>query len=703
MPGPGQIRIRIGASVDASLEKSFETAEKRAEQAAQRIRRAQTKGAGDAARAAEQAARAQEQGQERVARMGRKAADDWARSLKQIGKVAEQELTRQARAMSRADRMAGESFARRTSHRATRFLMPNAPLGSMASRAMRDIARGVGVDTSFSGALQRVQSLQSASVGIAQQERIATGGSTRGAKYYEGVAREQSMKLGQDPDQVMAMMRAFSGKTGEFSKLNEMVARLGPLAAASGTGFEDMAMAAGAFYNQVKALPNALELTEEGMRGIIGQTAVGSVEMPDFAKFFGRAAAGAPKFGKNRAETMNSLAAMAQMSIESGGASSAAEATTATRSFVEAFGKKGNLNSLKKAGIQVWEDPGSGAGKNTTLRNPFAIIKDMLRKTGGNVPALAQLMPEMRGKKPIDAALSAYNSAGGGEAGLKAYDEAVQKYTKTTLDAATVEKNMADHMAETATKAKVFQQRLDMIAEKVADKLIPSLEKAAPDILRFVETLGNLATWMVDNPKKTIAAALTFSIMRALGESSLRSGIERLILGPSGERTVGVGKVAGTIGSVAAVAAIAVTAEQLGEALIDYFANKAVADQNARIGKEGEAGSEASQAAQLHREGKDEEAAKVLQGAIGKNEENIAGRKEDMTGFWRMMGDTIVGALGGKDADDAFAARTASEKRSMDQQTQELTENKALLQQINSALQSGITVKVQGGDGRAPQ
>lgn len=565
MPAP-PIRIRIGASVDASVDRAFASVEKRAARAQAMVVRGQEQGARTAAREAEKAATAQERAQDRVARHGRRSADEWARAMRSVGKVAEQELNRQARAQQRANRSAGMRFAERTSHRTTRFLTPNAPLGSMASQAARDIARGVGVDPTFSGALERNRGLESQAIGLAQQERIATGGTSAGPKHFEQVARQAGKELGVVPTQALELARAFTGKTGEFSQIEAVLKRLGPMAIASGTGFEDMGAAAGFFFNQVKHLPNALEVTEQGLRAIIGQTAVGSVEMPDFAREMGRVAANANKFQGNRAENITKLAALAQLSIESGGATSAADAARSVAAFGNTFGKGARIDAFKSAGVDLFTDK-----SQTQMRDPFEIIKDSFRKTGGNIPQLSNMFADTLGRKPVAALGQAFQAAGGGEAGIKAVDAALKRYMSTTLSADAQQKNMNDHLNSTTVKAQLFQNRLDEIAEKVATKLLPALEKVGPDLLGFAESLGKLTTWVIENPKKTIALAITASIARAGIESAIRSGIERLIVGPGGNRAPSVGNAAGALGGAAVALSIAgavvsvasITAEQL--------------------------------------------------------------------------------------------------------------------------------------------
>lgn len=684
MPSGAPIRIRVGASLDASVERVFQSVEKRAQKAQQKLARDTQSSSREAARAAEQGARAQESAQQRVARTGKKAADDWARSLIQIGKIAEREINRQARSIDRANRRAGLAFAERTSHRATRFLTPNAPLGSMAGRAAREIARGVGVDFSVSGTVERTKNLQAAAIGLAQQERIATGGRTQGPAAYEKMAREQATKLGQDPEQVIALMRAFSGKTGEFGKLNELVAKFGPLAVASGTGFEDMGDAAGFFYNQVKDMPDAMKLTEEGMRAIIGQTAIGSVEMPDFASQMGRIAANANKFGGSKAKNIQSMSALAQLALESGGASSAADAARSVAGFAQTFSKPARLAEFKKQGIDVFTDK-----SHTKLRDPIELIKDAFRKTKGDIPKLASLFKDVIGQKPVTALGQAYTGAGGGEKGITAIDAAFDRYRKAMITGEAEQQNMNDWLESTGGKAQRFQNQLDEIAEKATSKLIPALEDAGPGLLKFAELVGKLSTWVVENPKMAIAGAISASIMRAGLESTLRSGIERLILGAGGERAAGTGKLASTLGAAGTIGAIAATTLTVGMMTVDYLFNKSQEEQRKSVADDLTTFNKLTGGTNKLASGDVAGAGKDLEQVVAEREAQIKKIEGNQENFWRGLGDALL--VWGSDK-EATKTRDQSEKRVLEQQKAELAQARQLLASIQSQLAGGINI-----------
>lgn len=685
------VRIKVGASLDASVDRVFGSVENRAKRA-QKVVQSAFKGGFGAKVAAEDAATAWGRAGDNMGRTTRKIRDDSFRYFAEIGRVAERELNRAARATFNAQQRAGRQFAERTSHRATRFLMPNAPLGSYAARAAGDIARGIGVDLNVGSSIQRNVSLSDAAIGLAQQERIATGGRSAGAQHYEDIARKTGSALGTDPTEVVALMRAFTGKTGEFGKLEDIVNRLAPAAIASGTGFADMGNAAGFFYNQVKHLPNALELTEEGMRAIIGQTAVGSVEMPDFAKQMGRIAAGAPKFAGAREHTIAQSSALAQLAIESGGATSAADAGRAVQSFQNTFGKSARMAAFKRHGVDLYTDK-----SQTTLRDQFDIIRDSIRQTKGNVPALADMFADTLGRKPVTALVSKYTDAGGGEAGMRAVDAALEKYMKTTMTADTQQKNVSDHLNSTSGKVATFQGALDSITKKTQDNILPKLERLEPALVNLADALGNITGFILENPWKALAGAVALAIGRAGIESALRAGIERLILGTHGgfgTQAAGVGKVAGSLGATMTVASMVVTSAVIAQAAIDNWFAKSQEKQK----KDVENDISAQNLENQIRSGKftPEEAARKTKELAEKRQSNVDSAREDATGIGREIGDFLVGNLVGffsQDAKDAVAARRKGEEQQLVKMAKASEEALILQRNLHNLIASGITVK----------
>lgn len=481
--------------------------------------------------------RAEKEYTQRLARMKQQAA-------RQQTQVERNEARRRYREQLQRDREI-DRFATRTSHRATRFFFPP-PEGALghAKRLGLDIARGAGVDFSVGGGIGRARERETAGMGLANQERIATG-STEGGEAWSNKSLELATQLKVDPGKVTELIRAFTGLSGEFGEAKVIMGEVGAMAIASGADLSEMGSAAGFVFNQLKGIPNAGKMTIEVMRGIVGQTAVGAVEMGDYASQMGRIAANALKFKGDPAENIRKLSALTQLSIATGGATSAADASRATAAFVNTFGKEARISAFAKQGVDLFADQTNKKGKRgkvissgTVMRDPFEIIKDSIFKTGGDIPKLASMFADTLGRKPVTALANAWLKAGGGgkgSAGEKAIDDEIAKYMGAVMDETTQTKNLAAYHATTAAKAQEFQNRLDIVTTKMSNGVLPAMEKLEPHVIKAAEAFAKVVEWAATNPGEAIVAAITASIARAGIESVGRAIIDRMMVGIGGQ------------------------------------------------------------------------------------------------------------------------------------------------------------------------
>jgi hypothetical protein len=279
------------------------------------------------------------------------------------------------------------------------------------------------------------------------------------------------------------------------------------------------------------------------MRGIVGQTAVGAVEMEEYAKQMGRIAANAHMMQGSADTNIMKMSALAQFVVEAGGGTGGADAARSLVSLMTTPQKGARAKAFAKHGVDLYTD------KSKTLLRPIdEIIKDSISKTGGSLPGLNEMWMDTLGAKSVKGLSSAYRDASGATsgtaaekdaAGRKAIDAALDKYMKAQLDAATEQKNIADHQKSIAAKAQDFQNNLDRIVSVTATQLIPPLERAAPSAIKIAEAFAKVAGWAAENPGKAILAAFVMSIARAGVESRIREQIERWFAGPGARRMPG--------------------------------------------------------------------------------------------------------------------------------------------------------------------
>jgi hypothetical protein len=735
------IKIRVGATVDqGEINRAFSTAEKRAQRAHQTMLREQRKAATAAeretqkkVRAEERAARQLEAAAAKVAKaqlreqqklasaaealQRQRSAALWRmhqqevrseaqtqakirRELEKTANTARREADRRAKAERRVQVRRGESFARRTSHRATRFLLPEAPIGSMAMRGLGDVASGAGVDMSIQGGVRRSAELQASAIQLANQERIATG-KTRGAGAFAALGRRVGDATSSDPGGALDLAARFAAMTGTYDNLEEITPQLASLARASGAKFDEVGRAAGMVFQQLRSQPDAINKTIDVMRTIIGQSAEGAVDMPDYASQLGRVAAGAFKFQGDRGRNIAALSALTQISMERG-ATSAADAARSTSSFVSTLGKGARLEQFEAAGVPIYTTDTIGKdGKvqpgelRTQLRPLEDIIKDSFRATGGDIPTLGRMFMDVLGRKGVESLGAEFQAAGGGEAGIQRIQAVFDRYMRATISKDVEQKNLADIENSTQARAQRFQNELDKVTDNVMSQLLPALEQASPAILKFAEVLGRVGTWAVENPKMAIAGAISLSIARAGLESTLRAGIERLLLGAHNEKAGKLGKIAGTVGAVGTVAALGVSILQVAA----IYADAIYDEQREQAEKElasGIAADDLQLAVQKALAAGDLNKAKELQEkAIEKRKEELQFHEnQKLEGFDKWLDTVAAGAIRVAGFGDELDAAEAVDRAQAEKSQRALVDAVAQLAEIKATLAGGIQVEV---------
>ncbi len=610
------IKIRVGASLDRSVDVVFQDIAKRSKRTADIVQRNMAgTGRGGPYRAAARAAqdsydrqgRAAEVSARRQARAIEMASRQQARAFAQAARVAEREQQRVTRNMARgfkqfadiagremvraqrSQERSGISFARRTSHRATRFLAPNAPLASWGRRAAGDLLRGAGVDFSLGNSVARSRDMETRAVSLSNAGYIRGAGGPAGLRQDPAALVAEARRVGDiarvDPGAALEGVQQYVGKTGDLATGRALLEDMARLSKATGADMNEMVAAAG---DVGQAFGDAATTQEEAeqraksiaavMRVIAGQGKLGAVEVKDLASQMAKVSTSATAFAGDRGQNIATMGALAQMARSRGGAASANIAATSVASFVNTLRTPARAEAFRSAGVQIE----AGGGK---FRDPQEIIIDAIKAAGEDTAKFKGMFANVQGARAVEGFRQTYLEAGGGAKG----EEAVRaKFKELGAGAAIREDEELESfnraLATTGSKAQKFQNELDRVAEEMAGRVLPELEKAGPAAIELAKALGSVASWVVENPKKTIGAAIMLSIGRAGIESVLRAGIERMILGPNGGgvggaaggRAAAVGGLANNLGAGLAITAAAVTITALGMVAIDRIADVGV-------------------------------------------------------------------------------------------------------------------------------
>jgi hypothetical protein len=443
-----------------------------------------------AKRAASEASAAEKQRTRELEQETRRRDGIVRRSSEMAGRLAAKQAAEEKRGRERAARDAA-----RESDRAQRTALANygAPLargafsaGAAALRfgasAMKDIARGAGIDFDFSRAVATNVGLQQSAVDLSNSGFMPGTAGANGIRQDPKALRDEVMRVatetGLDPTQAMEGLRAFVGKTGDLETGRAVLRDMGVLSKATGTNFEDMLDAAGDVSTQLGDIPDKGKTVQSVMQSIAGQGKLGAVEVRDLATQMAKIAAAAPQFAGDTAENIALMGALAQEAKQHGGAPSAASAATSVTSFVNTFTKSARAREFAAAGVDIYERDATGQ-KTGRIRNAQDIIVDSIRKTNADDRLYGKLFADTRSQSVVKGFAKIYRDAGGGEAGVAAVNEEFDRLKRAAMGAGETMDSFAAAMNTDASKAQVLNNRFTEASDGLKTAFMPAVISAA--------------------------------------------------------------------------------------------------------------------------------------------------------------------------------------------------------------------------------
>jgi hypothetical protein len=643
------IRIKIGAALDQSVDAAFASLRTKAQRAGQQVARELSRGMSSGAggggavrspieRQAREAAKAHaaamrmierqerdrasvtEREASRAARTEQRYFDERLRNSRKLAREQERASREGLRAQERAALSSArfqarnmDRFVTRTSHRATRFFMPNAPVMETMRRVGADVLRGAGVETNVQGYVARVVNAQKTLQDVAIQgyfpgSKGAPGKRVSVGELY-GEAQSLGQKTGTSTEEVAGGLQQFVDLQGDLEAARASAEKLLILAKGQGAAFEDV-MSSAAKANQMFAeMPEYMGDTEkrtaavyEFMKRITQQGKVGAIPLKEMGKFLGRMTGMTGLTEGDRMTSAIQLTTLAQMA-GGGTAAGGAQASTWINQFMlQLMKRQGEFKNI--TGVQV-------TGRGGMMRTPFDIIRETLVATagGGKVKKRGQGAPvEMTQPQMIQEALggraqallggfmkaqSIFSAATGGrtdqasiDMGIAAVNRELFKFG-TSISEAQVSEDLKLAMQTTASKAEVMNQRFEELTSRMLGQAIPALEKLEGPALKVGGALADIFTWAAKNPGDAIVVALAGATVRAAIESTFRASVEAAIYRGTGAivassapasagllkvgtqagfASTGLANVAATAGSVVlALGAVALAADQAGK------------------------------------------------------------------------------------------------------------------------------------------
>jgi len=647
------IRIRIGASLDASVDAAFDSVRKKAQRAGQAVARELGKGmaaggrapagnqldrqARDAARAQARALRQMEAEQRRHNRMMARDADQANREatrsdLRRIREAekAERQLTqtkaqearkrtqqarqetrnaeRAARAQARFNARMLDRFATRTTHRASRFFWPNAPVTQTAKRVGMDILRGAGVETNLAGLVGNVRESDTIARSVAIQAYQPGEKGAAGTRVDPETLKRESLGVAKNfgiaRTEVLGGLKSFVDMRGNLQGARDLMGDMAKLAKSQSADFTEVMHTAAKIDSALasqKEYANDTEKTYKTIRsimmGVVYQGKIGSVTIEQMAKQIPKLSGIAAQFGGDAGRNLLLLTTATQLA-ERGPAKNPATAATYVQSLALDLPKRAGVIE-KMTGRSIFDASGKMRGLDKIIEEMMWATKDARkgkdRATGRviektQVQQLQEMLPNKRSFLALQEFLNVFQGAGGGKAGIAAIRTEF-KHNTGSLTTGQMNEDLAIQMASTASKAERFNARLEEMTERMLSKAIPALEQLEEPAMKVAGALADLFTWAAKNPFDAIFVALAGATVRAAIESTFRASIEAAIYRGTGAIVTASGpatKSLEAVGSQAGFAAggLAKVAAQTAIVLIALYSLKEAAEQAAKLWKE---------------------------------------------------------------------------------------------------------------------
>lgn len=597
MPSAIQINFRVGGTDE--IARGFRTVQ----QAADRLETRTRKTYSDEEKLAKQAAKVKEQeaaklekalaaGRAREERANDKftketikasakevdekirAEERWAKqratiqqnSAKLAYKLAEQEV-RDAEAMEKRKADSRARFARATGGHIS------GTLGGLARGAvgLAGTALAVGGGFGIADAMQQRFALEKSAGLFSNQTSTMPGGRISTADI---MSRSRAVGIANnvDPAQVAASMQAYFAKASDAKGAMGNAGLFAQLAKATGSDMTQIASVAGALRVQN---PN---LDEAGMKnmllGIVGQTRKGAVDISDLVEHVPVITSTSSLYGGEQATNQRKLIGLSQVAMRTSGSS--AEAASAVQRFGSDIAS--NTGRIKSHG------GGDVKDASGNLKDPAEIVAQMLQASGGDIGKLKDMGVGRESMHIFEAELQTFKAAGGGAKGAAAVRSDVSQFTEGGYDEKSLAADVANVQSGAGEKFEAATKRVsDVIQEKLApwlDKFADRLPEIVPKVEKFVDAMGSLADFFMENPFTGIGAVVLAAITKDLAAAAIGEGIKTAITAAMG------GGGAGAAGGGAGLGGAALVGPALFGAMIMYGKNAADKDE-ANYGKEG--------------------------------------------------------------------------------------------------------------------
>ena len=497
------IRIRVGASLDASVDAVFPRVAKAAAKARVDVERefatkmpaAMRSGAGKTTAEFDKLASSLKRGSANLLAPGTRSIVDFANQSTQCFRGVQASFTAMARVMEREMRRVEDMQARKqlgldpggkTGKTIWGSRMPLLASGiGFAGRLAGDLARGAGISTDAGAYVHSYIERQSLATDIANSGYQPGAKGAAGKLQDSAAIQAEAMKVASatatDPMKALEGLQKFVATTGDLETGRAILGDMAKLSNATGSNLEDVVTAAGDVSAKLGDVPNKAEAIGSIMRQIAGQGKLGAVEMRDFAKQLASVAAAAPQFSGSVEKNIGERAILLQEGRQLGGAKNAAQAATGVRAFVSTMTKGARVKEFSALGISL-------RNKDGGLRSAEEIILESLSKTKGNANQLyGKLFTSEQSKVAVRGFETIYNQTKGSDAEkLRAVAAEFDRLRKATMSQSDVEEANARKMQTSAAMVQELNNALQAVADEASAKLLPVMKDIGPTMVTAV-------------------------------------------------------------------------------------------------------------------------------------------------------------------------------------------------------------------------
>lgn len=499
----------------------------------------------DAVRRSKTEADAKIREDQRVHRARLREFDDRLRSSSRARATEEREILRDSRANDRQSmrdgRRSGNERFQRIREGAYGVRQDMGAIGRAGLGFSRGMLEGAGVDTSIGSVYGRSVELERRATDLSNSgynQNDPRNNQRRDPAELSKLIKESADSNAYGRVETAAGLQAFVAKTGDLQTGLDIMKELGKVAKATGTDMNDMLDAAGDVSNGLgeNFAGNRGQTIINTMKGFAGQGKVGAVEIKDLATQMSKLSAASGAFEGKPEEIMATMGGLAQMSRKLGGSATATQAATSVLSMVNTLKTPARMNQFKEFGVDILNE------KTGMLRNPEEIILDSIEKAGTDPANLKKMWANTGGARAVEGFATTYRRArgtvldkGGSDdeanaAGRAAVKEAFASFRKAALNDEEINASFAARMGNTDSRAQLQNNRMEDVAQRIGDKLLPALEKLAPLIERIVDAFGGMVAWAAENPMMAVVAALVASVGKAAITSAVSEALKNAIM-----------------------------------------------------------------------------------------------------------------------------------------------------------------------------